>query len=350
MAHPSAPPNVTCSAVSLSPALKAGASTTVRSFSAHTHALTAFPAHITQKDKQLLVFNDLLHVLSPYRIASAETQVKLPSTTIPSHTTVKPTTVAKNTITYGPYSAVEPFDTTALRVHFEHPQAVATVTELVREIEVSHWGNVYIEEHYTVEHTGAKLTGPWSRLDYQSNPTVYARNALQAMVLDLPAPARALYYRDEIGNISTSRIKSTRNKMDVILEPRYPLFGGWKTKFTFGYSLPLWVLVSKQRGGALQLRALLGASMRDVSVDNLTVSIVLPEGASHVVADVPVADVQQWRSVKHTYLDVAGRPVVVLNKRNVVTEHNAIFTVTYRFSFLSMLREPALLIAGWCDD
>ena len=286
-------------------------------------------------------------MLSPYYTAKAEIQVKLPSTNIPSHTDVKPTAVTRNTVNYGPYSNVEPFDTTAMRIHFEHPQAVATVTELVREIEVSHWGNVYIEERYTVEHTGAKLTGEWSRLDYQSNPTVYARNALQAMVMDLPAPARALYYRDEIGNISTSKVKATRTKMDVILEPRYPLFGGWKTKFTFGYSLPLWVLASKQRGGALQLRALLGCSIRDVSVDNLTISVVLPEGASNVVADVPVSDVHQWRGAKYTYLDVAGRPVVVLSKLNTVAEHNVPFTVTYSFSFISMLREPALLIAGW---
>ncbi len=37
-----------------------------------------------------------------------------------------------------------------MRLHFEHAQPFATVTELVREIEVSHWGNVYFEEHYTV--------------------------------------------------------------------------------------------------------------------------------------------------------------------------------------------------------
>lgn len=44
--------------------------------------------------------------------------------------------------------------------------------------------------------------------------------------------------------------------MTVNLQPRYPLFGGWSTKFLFGWSLPLSKAVSKVRckkgGGGMQ--------------------------------------------------------------------------------------------------
>jgi len=36
-----------------------------------------------------------------------------------------------------------------------------------RVIEVSHWGNIAVEEHIEVRHSGAALKGPFSRYDYQ---------------------------------------------------------------------------------------------------------------------------------------------------------------------------------------
>lgn len=36
-----------------------------------------------------------------------------------------------------------------------------------RVIEVSHWGNIAVEETFDVSHSGAKLKGSFSRYDYQ---------------------------------------------------------------------------------------------------------------------------------------------------------------------------------------
>lgn len=54
----------------------------------------------------------------------------------------------------------------------------------------------------------------------------------------LPAAARDVYYRDEIGNISTSAMRELDDMVEVELRPRFPLFGGWKTKYTIGYNVP----------------------------------------------------------------------------------------------------------------
>ena len=54
----------------------------------------------------------------------------------------------------------------------------------------------------------------------------------------LPAAAADVYYRDEIGNISTSHLRVLEDAVEVDLRPRFPLFGGWKTHYILGYNLP----------------------------------------------------------------------------------------------------------------
>lgn len=41
---------------------------------------------------------------------------------------------------------------------------------MTRVIEVSHWGNIAVEETVDLKHTGAVLKGPFSRYDYQRQP------------------------------------------------------------------------------------------------------------------------------------------------------------------------------------
>ena len=40
----------------------------------------------------------------------------------------------------------------------------------MREIEVSHWGNVEVTEHYNLVYRGAQLKGEFSRFEYQDRP------------------------------------------------------------------------------------------------------------------------------------------------------------------------------------
>jgi len=56
---------------------------------------------------------------------------------------------------------------TELVVHYENNSPFLTVTEMTRVIEVSHWGNIAVEETYDLIHSGAVLKGPFSRYDYQ---------------------------------------------------------------------------------------------------------------------------------------------------------------------------------------
>lgn len=60
-------------------------------------------------------------------------------------------------------------------------------------------------------------------------------NELQTL---LPAAARDIYYRDEIGNISTSNLRHTDEAVEMEVRPRFPLYGGWKTNYVIGYNVP----------------------------------------------------------------------------------------------------------------
>lgn len=55
----------------------------------------------------------------------------------------------------------------------------------------------------------------------------------------MPFEIWGLYYRDEVGNISTSRAYRDYSKaiVKVGFAPRYALLGGWKANWEIGYNL-----------------------------------------------------------------------------------------------------------------
>lgn len=54
-----------------------------------------------------------------------------------------------------------------MKIHFENNSPFLTISSIIRTIEVSHWGNIAVEETIDLRHTGAVLKGPFSRYDYQ---------------------------------------------------------------------------------------------------------------------------------------------------------------------------------------
>lgn len=54
-----------------------------------------------------------------------------------------------------------------MKIHFENNAPFLTISSIIRTIEVSHWGNIAVEETVDLRHTGAVLKGPFSRYDYQ---------------------------------------------------------------------------------------------------------------------------------------------------------------------------------------
>lgn len=169
-----------------------------------------------------------------------------------------------------------------MKIHYENNSPFLTISSITRTIEVSHWGNIAVEETIDLRHTGAYLKGPFSRYDYQRQSdsgissiksfkvgsafkhrqnrflercnvrlcmlcaqrglvlfyfSTHALHLLSSQTI-LPASAQDVYYRDEIGNISTSHLQVLEDSVEVEVRPRFPLFGGWKTHYIIGYNLP----------------------------------------------------------------------------------------------------------------
>lgn len=233
-----------------------------------------------------------------------------------------------------------------LTVHYENNSPFLTVTKLERTIEVSHWGNIAVEEKIEIVHTGAKLKGSFSRFDYQREPNS-GISSVKAFKTILPAAARDVYYRDDIGNISTSNMYTKHDSVELTLRPRFPLFGGWKTRYVIGYNLPSYeYLFVEGNQYALKMR-LLDHVFDTFVVDELVVKIILPEGATDLKLKTPYEVRQLPRTLHYTYLDVTGRPVVTLTKRNLVEQHIQDFTLEYNFPRIYMLREPLVVILAF---
>uniref|UniRef100_A0A804P6I5 Dolichyl-diphosphooligosaccharide--protein glycosyltransferase subunit 1 n=1 Tax=Zea mays TaxID=4577 RepID=A0A804P6I5_MAIZE len=120
-------------------------------------------------------------------------------------------------------------------------------------------------------------------------------------------------------------------KTQLEIEPRFPLFGGWQTTFTVGYGLPLedFVFYSERKRF---LNITFGSPLEEILIEKLIVKVVLPEGSKDIEVSAPFPT-QQQQEVKYSHLDIVGRPVVVLEKPDVIPEHNLYFQVCRQIHF-----------------
>lgn len=175
------------------------------------------PEAIDQTDVQRVIYKFNAYVSSAYTVDTQTMHLRLPTGSVTSYSQ-EPAPVSKDgaKLKFGKYSNVAPFSVAPAHVHFEHPGAFATFTNVLREVELSLWGNVAVEEHYEVHHTGAALKQGFSRIDYQMRNA--KGSSFERLTASLPQDATDLYYRDIIGNISTSHVRQEKSR--VLFEVR----------------------------------------------------------------------------------------------------------------------------------
>jgi len=338
-------PDLSFFKVDLKDALQAGKTVNVEVELVLIHTLAPYPEKIQQGEKQLVRYSGNHYALSPYATTSQTTTVALPSPNIESYSRLKPTQATDNSITYGPYEAVPALAVDPMTVHYENNAPFLSVTRLERVIELSHWGNIAVEETIDILHTGAKLKGPFSRYDYQREHNAYS--SIKSFKTIMPASAKDVYYRDEIGNISTSHMRVQDDAVEVDLRPRFPLFGGWKTHYKLGYNVPSYEYLFSSGDSYILKMRLLDHVFDDLVVDELHVTIILPEGVRNINLDTPYPVEQSQGDLHYTYLDTIGRPVIKAVARNLVENHIQDFTLSYNFPIVLMLQEPILIVIAF---
>ncbi len=305
--------------------------------------IVAYPTHIEQHEQQKVLYTDNTYFYSPYEVRSQKTTVKVGTSAIDSFTQLSPTNVQGSSVIYGSYSNVKPYSEHTMKVHFTNNKPYVVVTSVEKVIEVSHWGNLAIEEHYDLRHDGAQLKGPFSRFDYSKNPYQMAPSSFRDLTAKLPLHATDIYFRDRIGNISSSNVRVSGSDLLVDFLPRFPLFGGWRIRFYIGWNLPLQNYLSHQ-GEKFKLKTSFSIPFDFATVDEMTLKVILPEGAQNIAVKIPFRVDAEYRENLKTYLDVTGREVVIIKKNKLAPEHNQQFTVEYDFPTTTVFGEPLMVI------
>ncbi len=288
------------------------------------------PAEINQVDRQKFVLeSETERVASPYALQGEENSLfVMPSGRIEVLSDSPACSVNGPKVQCGPYKESSPsskqlfseFTKNRIRIHYDANFAFPLATSVEREIEVSHWGNVAVEEYFDVRNDGALLKNGFSRLDHQMKDPKHSFQALDAY---LPSDAYGIYYRDELGNVTSSHLRKSRTgKFNLLqMKLRFPVYGGWHINWYQGYNLPLASMVTRVPNTSD--RYLLECDLfHPISIvaEKLTIHLVLPPGATNVKIESPQRDMEQDSFRRYTYLDVPW------TSRNVITlELNDVF-------------------------
>ncbi|KAI1726427.1 ribophorin I domain-containing protein [Ditylenchus destructor] len=325
----------------------AGASATIVVDYSMTLSLTPYPAEITQAENQFVKYNGFGNVLSAYIMDKETTNFKVGNTKPISFTELNPSKYATDKVTYGPYEKQKPFVQKPITIHYENNSPFLVATSVERVIEVSHWGNIAVEELIEVVHKGAKLKGSFSRLDFQMDRRGNKQPVVKNFKTVLPSTSTDVYYRDQIGNISTSAVYPRTDRLEVELRPRFPLFGGWRTNYVLGYNVPTSSFLSSSGSDfALKIK-LLDHLFDNAVVEKLRVKIILPEKSKNIKLVTPYSVKRLPDEIHKTYLDIEGRPVIVLEKTNLVDNHIQPFTLYYEWERSYIAYEPFIAIVAF---
>ncbi|KAH8830862.1 Ribophorin I [Flagelloscypha sp. PMI_526] len=349
--------------------LDQGATVNIVLDTVQTHATWPWPETARQEDEQRLKYAADLFVLSPYNTLVQRSKFKAGSPKIISYTEpvdieqfVGESSVTKSgaTVTYGPYNNIPPLDKEFLAtkqqtvtIHYNYDYHVLEVTHLKREAEISHWGaNLNIQDTLNLYNAGPSLKGHFNRVAYQGQS--FYKNVpphiVPGLVLHLPPGIQNTYYLDQIGNVSTSHLRTTpsvpknsKSTQYSVFEfkPRYPLLGGWNYSFTLGWDSPLADSGSYDKStGKYTVEVPIFTVIPGAVVSDAEVSIILPEGATDVEYATPFKPLSSWISTKTTYLDTVGRPMINFEYKQLTDKHAQTILVSYRVPLASHLQKP----------
>ena len=309
--------------------------------------LRFFPKNIRVSDSQYAVYKDSLNYLSAYSTEKQAVSVILPEegTSIVRYT-MKGSNKVKDVISYNLSSTIDAFTSEPFYIHYEYNEPFIVMNNAHKTFKVSHWGNIAVDEGFKLENVGAKLEGEFGRVDYDDYGRYGGKNALKYLRARLPIRSWGLWYRDEIGNVSTSNAAREWDDVKLTLYPRFPILGGWKSNFDIGYNLPSKFHVRNDQPGAYMVNLTFGMPFSDLLAKDYSLKVVLPEGAEVTNISLPI-DSEYEVSYEKTFgcLDLFGRESVVFKMKNVYDIHKIPFQIYYKYSKLNLISKPLILIA-----
>lgn len=308
--------------------------------------LQFYPKKIHLREDQYALYTDTLNYLSAYPTNKQDITVILPNekTSLVKYTMTK-SNKSKDKVTYSFTNIFPAFKIEPLYYHYEYNEPFTVMNYAHKHYQISHWGNIAVSEDYQIENIGATLDGEFGRVDYDDYGRQGGKSALKYLVAKLPIRSWGLWYRDEIGNVSTSNAIREWDDVKLVLYPRFPILGGWKSNFDIGYNLPSKFHIKTNDQGNYLVNLTFGMPYPDILAKNYTVTVNLPEGAEVTKVDLPV-DGKYEISYEKEYgcLDLLGRKSVVIKMNNVYDIHKVHFQIYYNYSSWALASKPLILI------
>lgn len=116
----------------------------------------------------------------------------------------------------------------------DHP--ISSITKYKKTINVSLWGNIHESNQFELINDGVKLSGEFSNVDMKFNDPNQMKHIIKFLRTNLPAELSGLSISDEIGNVTKPKAFHKEDNIELILIPRFPLFGGWKSNFNIEFN------------------------------------------------------------------------------------------------------------------
>ena len=340
-------------------------------------------------DRQYLIYSFSAYASSPYTTDTQKTKLKFPSINVPDYTQTSGIKSGDDperkgsTYTYGPYNTAKlsPETVYPITVRYELTAPIIAISLLERDVEVSHWGgNLATEERYWMHNNGSKLLDNFSRVQWTlSKYRGRGGRALRELSYPLKPGSVDAYYTDDVGNVTTSHYRPGK-QAHLLLQPRFPLFGGWNYSFRVGWNnaLSTFLRRSSQDGDTYILKVpfVEGPDMPEgVQYEKVVVRVVLPEGARDL--DYGLLDAESGNGLPgskdfrvtesnlKTYMDTLGRTVLTVsvdnltdaarNSQLIVSAMLSILKrimlipgiqVSYHYTLVDALRKPVTFTAG----
>ncbi|KAJ3116874.1 proteasome regulatory particle base subunit [Phlyctochytrium bullatum] len=315
-----------------------------------TQVVRPLPKVVDQTDPQFLYFAANSYIGSVYPTEKQKTTIKLPSANLGSEAVApQPLTRSGSTVTLGPYSNIGPLQYDPVKLHYEDNKPILVAKWFRKDLEISHLGsNIGVMESYDLHHRGAILRdSSFSRVDYQFTAFRHGQtNVLKELKVLLPGNVSNVYYRDDIGNVSTSNFRRGKFASQLLIRPRYPLYGGWRYSWQHTFDMPLVdYLKVDSSGERFRLEVPFIGSLKNITIEKAILSVALPDGArdSDVKVTSPFTADEEYIDIYYTNFDTIGRPRVFVIKKNVADEFAVPIIITYRFPSQLLYRKPIVL-------
>lgn len=178
-----------------------------------------------------------------------------------------------------------------------------------RFVEVSLWGNIREVNNLYLKNEAAALDGEYSTIDYSPQNLQSGKNSLRWLTAKLNGGIHGLSIMDEVGNVTRPMARRVKDDIELILVPRFSLFGGWKSSFFIEFSQDSsdFLFQAKNDPDLFKFDFRFGHLFDMVLAKKYVLNVCLPQGSTLVSADLKYYFTSNSTFFQKSLLDSEGK-------------------------------------------